>query len=110
MIPDGTKEQFTELWYSILSGNNGSCSTSEYQTKEGKKLYCEWHNIPLIEANGTTIGVASLVQDITQRKEAEIALRQANEELEQRVESRTKELAKANKILQAEIGDVSRQK
>lgn len=105
MIPGSTKEQFTTLWYSILSDNNGSCSTSEYQTKDGKTIYCEWHNIPLIEPNRTIIGVASLVQDITQRKEAEKALRQANEELEQRVESRTKELAKANKILQAEIGE-----
>lgn len=105
MMPSGTKEQLANLWNNILSSNNGICKTSEYQTKEGKKLYCEWHNIPLIEPKGTTIGVASLVQNITQREEAEKALRQANEELEQRVESRTKELAKANEILQAEIGE-----
>jgi two-component system NtrC family sensor kinase len=105
MMPGSTKEQLTNLWQSILSSSKGSCNTSEHQTKDGKKIYCEWHNIPLIEPNGTAIGVASLVQNITQREEAQKALRQAKAELEQRVESRTKALAKANKILQAEIGE-----
>ena len=105
MMSSGIKEQFSNLWNSILSSNSGTYNTSEYQTKDGGKLYFEWHNIPLIEPNGTTIGVASLVQNITQREEAEKALRQVNEELEQRVESRTKQLAKANQILQAEISE-----
>lgn len=105
MMPGCTKEQFKNLWHSLLSNSSGSCSTNEYQTQDGKLLYCEWHNIPLIEPNGTAIGVASLVQNVTQQKEAEKLLLQANEELEQRVELRTKELAKANKILQAEISE-----
>ena len=105
MMPGCTNEQFKNLWQSLLSSKNGSCSTNEYRTQEGITLYCEWHNIPLIEPNGVALGVASLVQNITQRKEAENALRKANEELEQRVEARTKELAKANEILQAEISD-----
>jgi PAS domain S-box-containing protein len=103
MMPGCTKEQFNNFWHSLLSSPNGSCSTHEYQTQNGNILYCEWHNIPLIEPNATVIGVASLVQNITQQKEAEKAILQVNEELEQRVELRTKELAKANEILQAEI-------
>ena len=105
MMPGCTKEQFNNLWQSLLSCKNGSCSTNEYPTKDGRILYCEWQNIPLIEPNGLAIGVASLVQNITQRKEAENALRKINEELEQRVEARTQELAKANEVLQAEISD-----
>jgi len=103
MMPECAKEQFNQLWRTLLTCQGGSCTTNEHHTQDGRRLFCEWHNIPLIEPNGTVIGVASLVQDITLRKEAEDALRKANEELEQRVEERTKELARANEVLQAEI-------
>lgn len=45
----------------------------------------------------------ALIRDITERKAAEAALRQANEELEQRVGARTAELAQANAQLQHEL-------
>ncbi len=46
--------------------------------------------------------------DITERKKAEEALRQAHDELELRVEERTVELAAANQELQAEIAERER--
>ncbi|WP_051055665.1 GAF domain-containing sensor histidine kinase [Allocoleopsis franciscana] len=45
----------------------------------------------------------ALEKEIVERKEAENALRQAKQELEQRVEERTRELARANQVLQSEI-------
>ena len=48
-------------------------------------------------------GSAWLVEDITQRHEAEHALMRANSEMEQRVNERTAELAAANAQLQEEI-------
>ncbi len=105
MVSGCAEEQFNHAWQNLLSCQGGSCSTNKHHTQDGRTLFCEWHNIPLVESNGSLIGVASLVQDITQRKEAEDALRTAYEELEQRVEERTKELAKANEVLQAEISD-----
>lgn len=103
MIPESPKEQFHQIWQDFLGNQEGSFSTNKHYTPDGRTIFCEWYNIPLIEPNGSAIGVASLVQDITTRKKAEYALFKAYEELEQRVEERTKELATANQILQAEI-------
>ena len=48
------------------------------------------------------------VRDITERKEAEEAVRQAHDELEARVVERTAELAGANAALQAEVAERKR--
>lgn len=54
------------------------------------------------------IAMQSTVIDLTERKKAEEALRQGRDELEIRVKDRTKELADANRQLQAEIADRQR--
>ncbi|MBM4090780.1 MAG: PAS domain S-box protein, partial [Planctomycetes bacterium] len=51
---------------------------------------------PLRDANGRVCGAIESVRDITDRKRAEEALRQAHDELEQRVVERTAELERAN--------------
>lgn len=56
-------------------------------------------------ADGSPRWIIALVEDITERKHAEDALRDAHIELEQRVEERTKELAIANRDLVREIAE-----
>jgi len=55
-----------------------------------------------LKTGGKTL-VLSIVNDITDRKKAEAALREAHQELEKRVAERTEELLEANKRLEQEI-------
>jgi len=47
--------------------------------RDGQELFCEWYNSVLRDANGTVISILSLVQNITERRQAKLAL-QASEE------------------------------
>lgn len=60
---------------------------------------------PLCNAHGQPVGLMGISRDITERKRAEIALRKAHEELEQRVQERTADLMQANAALQAEAAE-----
>ncbi len=55
--------------------------------------------------NGYLVGLWTMRQDITQRKEAEGSLRAARDKLEERVKSRTAALMRANERLKLEIDE-----
>ena len=84
----------------LSSGNeNTVISTTRNVTKEGTMLECTWYNSILLDKEGQSATVMSLVQDITLQKQAENALKQLNEELEDRVHERTAELEKSHHAL-----------
>jgi len=60
---------------------------------------------PLFDQQGQIIGSIHVARDITERKKAEEALREAHDELEMRVDERTKELREATEKLQVEIAE-----
>ncbi|NEQ24216.1 MAG: PAS domain S-box protein [Microcoleus sp. SIO2G3] len=60
---------------------------------------------PIFDGDGELIGIVGVTSDITQLKLAEVALSQANEELELRVQERTATLSETNRKLEAEIAD-----
>ncbi|MEO1798856.1 MAG: PAS domain S-box protein [Cyanobacteria bacterium J06629_2] len=56
---------------------------------------------PIIDAKGHKLGAVVAVRDITERKQAELALAQLNNELEARVKRRTNQLEQVNSLLLA---------
>ncbi len=55
-------------------------------TKDGRVVYCEWYNSVLKDEQGNSIGVLSLVQDVTQRSLVEIELHEAEAKFRNLVE------------------------
>jgi PAS domain S-box-containing protein len=69
--------------------------------KSGARIDVSLSLSPNIGSDGRMDGASSIARDITQRKRLEEASRRLNEELEDRVEQRTAELARANERLEA---------
>ncbi len=74
-------------------------------TVSGEKRWIRTDKIPYRDAGGEIIGVIVFAVDVTERIQAEQALQQARDGLEQRVEERTRELATAVEILRREIAE-----
>lgn len=94
IVSPNVREHVTQVWNDLLRRKGGERSTNENVTKNGHAVLCEWYNTPLVDANGSVIGVASLVDDVTEKKLAEEALKKAHDELEERVRERTAELSR----------------
>lgn len=101
IVPEKYRPQVDEVWQSLLKKIGGERSTNENVRQDGACILCEWYNTPLIDGQGSVIGVASLVMDISERKRAEEEIRALNANLERRVAERTCELQEANQELEA---------
>lgn len=77
----------------------------EYRSRhaDGHYFWTEANANLLIEDDGRISGAILVTRDITEKKEAEEALRRAHDELEEKVRDRTLELSRANIELQQEI-------
>ncbi|MGB2727490.1 MAG: PAS domain S-box protein [Halobacteriota archaeon] len=61
---------------------------------DGRRVVLETSGVPILDASGNPLGYRGIDRDITERKRAEEELRRFSEELETKVQERTKELKK----------------
>lgn len=71
IVPEIYRAHVDKVWEALLLQEGGRRSTNENTRKDETTIHCEWFNTPLIDAQGNVIAVASLVQDVTVRQEAE---------------------------------------
>ncbi len=77
IVPPEYRRQVDEVGQGLLNQKGGTRSTNDNVTKDGRTISCEWYNTPLVDELGRVLGVASLVQDVTERVALEERLRQS---------------------------------
>ena len=73
----------------------------EYVRKDGTRVPVELQGSLIRDAQGRPAGLWAIIRDVSERKRAEVALRQAHDELERRVQERTAELVDSQQELAA---------
>ncbi|MBC8263422.1 MAG: PAS domain S-box protein, partial [Anaerolineales bacterium] len=81
IVPREAQPQVDDIWRRLLEGDTTAHNINENVTKDGRTIICQWSNTPLTKADGTVLGILSMVQDITERKRAEEALERRVSEL-----------------------------
>lgn len=92
MIPNGLYEVKKLFLDGLKSGKIESNFENPIITKNGKLLDIVWSNVIQRNSNNMLTSVASIGEDVSERKRATEELRILNLELEHRVSERTKEL------------------
>ena len=100
LVPPEEQGRMSEVWRELTLGRSNYISRATNLTKEGKLIYCDWHNTVLRDGQGRMIGVTSMIEDVTGRVQAEVEIWQLNASLEHRVAERTAALEAANGKLQ----------
>lgn len=60
------------VWHGREARSGGGTRVERHITKGGDAILCEWYSTPLTLADGQVAGVASLAQDVTARRQAEV--------------------------------------
>ncbi|MEG4230218.1 PAS domain S-box protein [Microcoleus sp. N9_B2] len=87
IVPESAKEYVRQLSITLLTNTGGVTSLNENIRKDGKIILCEWYNTTLVDADGSIIGVASLIQDVTEFHSAVEKLRASEERFRQLAEN-----------------------
>ncbi|MFZ0391575.1 MAG: PAS domain S-box protein, partial [Calditrichia bacterium] len=74
-------------------------------SKDGGHFDIDLSIFSILKSSGEVQCYVGIARDITERKKAETALRQAHDHLEKRVDERTHELAELNRTLQEEVNE-----
>ncbi len=63
-----------ELIQRALAGDMTAHQEMENITKDQKTITCEWHNTPITNTEGKVVAIISMVQNISDRKQAELQI------------------------------------
>ncbi|OQW66378.1 MAG: hypothetical protein BVN29_07945 [Nitrospira sp. ST-bin5] len=81
LIPEEFRSHVDDVWQRLIDGDKTAHSTNDNLTKDGRRIACQWVNTPLRNAGGQVVGAFSMVQDVTEQKMTQDALRQSEARL-----------------------------
>lgn len=76
IVPKKMLTGVNQILEAVTQQKGGNYNINENLRKDGKTIICEWYNTALIDGNNNLIGFAAMAVDITQRQQAEVALRE----------------------------------
>ncbi|MCH9672830.1 MAG: PAS domain S-box protein [Gammaproteobacteria bacterium] len=79
-----------------------------FRRKDGSVFPAEMVGSAVVDAGSSALGYLGLIRDISDRRDAEVKLRRAHSELEDRVRERTEELRQAKELAESATGAKSR--
>jgi PAS domain S-box-containing protein len=106
LFPPDYKQEYTELFNQAMQGKHIYRET-HYPHVDGTNAYYSINGSPVLNETAQAVGVCISINDITRKKEAENEIKELNEQLEQRVIERTRELLQTNKELKSFTSTVS---
>jgi PAS domain S-box-containing protein len=83
LIPNDVKPAIEQLRQDLLAQRGGTHSINRNITKDGRIIVCDWYHTSIVAPGGEVIAIASLAFDITDKFEAEAALRESEALLRQ---------------------------
>lgn len=57
-----------KVWSDLLNNKVSNRSNNENITKDGATILCDWYNTPLVDQDENVVGIASLIEDVTEQK------------------------------------------
>ena len=75
LVPVSAREAVTDVFRALLARRGGERSINRNLTKDGRVILCDWYNTALVDDTGRVMGVASIIDDITERRQTEDALK-----------------------------------
>jgi len=87
VVPEHIRSYVDDVMSALLKQMGGTFSRNDNLKKDGSIITCEWINTPIFDDFGQPLGIYSIVQDITDRVEAEQTLKQSEAKLLQKSEA-----------------------
>ena len=91
-LPERDRDWVRALFLQAVGDIQTRGNVNPIVTKGGREREIEWYDKTLKDADGKTVGLLAIGQDITERKQAQEALQKMRDELGQLVSERTREL------------------
>jgi diguanylate cyclase (GGDEF)-like protein/PAS domain S-box-containing protein len=69
IVPEEARDEVRKVIQGLNAGEEIDRHSNRNLRKDGRVITCDWYNTPLFDSEGTWMGWASIVKDITQEKE-----------------------------------------